>query len=132
MEAKLIVAVAVCVIMVFQVQPGQAQFPLPPSLGPIPGLAPPLNPGNITKCLSSIINVEGCLVELYKSLYSGQFGNLGSACCKAFLAIDDNCLPTLFPLNPLFPELVKSYCAQFQSGPSETLSSLDVPPASIP
>lgn len=72
---------------------------------------PPQSPINIEKCWSSIFNVNGCVLELYRSVFSGQFGNVGVACCKVFSTIDANCWPHMFPLNPFFPPLIKDNCA---------------------
>ncbi|XP_008228066.1 PREDICTED: uncharacterized protein LOC103327509 [Prunus mume] len=84
-----------------------------PSLLPpgFPGLLPPGNPGDIAKCWSSLQNVPGCAWEIYTSISTGKFV-VGPACCKAFQAIDQNCLLKMFPLFPSFPPLIKSNCAK--------------------
>ncbi|XP_024005797.1 egg cell-secreted protein 1.4 [Eutrema salsugineum] len=79
-------------------QPARSQFP-------------PDFPIDMEKCWSSLFNTRGCVFELYKSVFSGQFGNVGVACCKAFSTIDANCWPHMFPLNPFFPPLLKDNCA---------------------
>ncbi|KAI5679626.1 hypothetical protein M9H77_00853 [Catharanthus roseus] len=62
-------------------------------------------------CLVSFVNTQGCIQELIASFLSLQVHLLGPQCCKAAMAIDDNCWPKIFPLNPLFPPEVKNYCA---------------------
>ncbi|KAJ4888172.1 hypothetical protein Rs2_27920 [Raphanus sativus] len=79
-----------------------------------PGAAhdqPPSFPMDIEKCWSSLINVNGCVLQLFESVFSGKFENVGIACCKAFSTIDANCWPHMFPLNPFFPPLIKDNCA---------------------
>jgi len=71
----------------------------------------PGSPIDLTKCLSSLVNVEGCVTEIYKSVFTGKFGNVGYMCCKAFSAVDVKCWPQMFPLNPFFPPLLKKECS---------------------
>ncbi|KAG2255354.1 hypothetical protein Bca52824_074648 [Brassica carinata] len=79
-------------------------FPLPfqPSPG-IPGLP------DVAKCWSSVMDIPGCIIEIYTSILTGQFGHIGPSCCKAFLEAEANCLPKL-PFNPLFP--LKEQCSR--------------------
>ncbi|XP_060669480.1 uncharacterized protein LOC112490084 [Ziziphus jujuba] len=101
---------ATCTAMVFQL--GQTQLPLLTSIGLIPGLPQLVNLGDITKRLSSVKDIQGCLMGLHTSVSTVQFADtIGSACSKAFLAIDGYCMSKLFTLNPLFPPLLKSYCS---------------------
>ncbi|KAF8116838.1 hypothetical protein N665_0014s0099 [Sinapis alba] len=67
---------------------------------------------DLTKCLSSIVSVQGCITEIHKSLFTGKFDNIGALCCKAFSAIDAKCWPQMFPLNPFFPPLLKDECSR--------------------
>ncbi|KAM7267993.1 hypothetical protein ACFE04_010159 [Oxalis oulophora] len=136
MEKNIILAI-VCVA--FFATQGLAQLLLPPDI-PVPGpaQAPSLpKPGfpwlplhktrqekmlipdksilqrmEISRCLSSILKVEGCLVEIEESLFSGKVDIIGPACCKAALEINSKCWPKLFPLTPYFPILLKSFCAK--------------------
>ncbi|EOA14663.1 hypothetical protein CARUB_v10027929mg [Capsella rubella] len=75
----------------------------------------PGSPIDLTKCLSSLVNVEGCLSEIYKSVFTRKFGNVGPMCCKAFSAVDAKCWPRIFPLNPFFPPLLKSKCSRINA-----------------
>lgn len=101
---------ATCTAMVFQL--GQTQLPLLTSIGLIPGLPQLVNLGDITKRLSSVKDIRGCLMGLHTSVCTVQFADtIGSVCSKAFLAIDGYCMSKLFTLNPLFPPLLKSYCS---------------------
>ncbi|KAH9805145.1 hypothetical protein WN944_002547 [Citrus x changshan-huyou] len=64
----------------------------------------------VTECWSSITNTEGCALEIYKSLVTGQFNGLGHACCKGVAEITDKCWPKMFPFNPFFPQLLQNTC----------------------
>lgn len=116
MESKsgAILFVVLAMSIVLQVRPGLAQVPT------IPGLFPPGSPIDIPKCWSSLFNVQGCIQEIYKSFFSGQFANIEAECCKTFSAIDTNCWPHMFPLNPFFPPLLKNICAHIVTAPSTT------------
>ncbi|EOA18400.1 hypothetical protein CARUB_v10006939mg [Capsella rubella] len=98
---SLVLVVALCAAII--ITPGIAHVQQPP-----PRLQFPID---MEKCWSSLFNTHGCVFELYKSVFSGQFGNVGVACCKAFSTIDANCWPHMFPLNPFFPPLIKDNCA---------------------
>ncbi|CAA7021464.1 unnamed protein product [Microthlaspi erraticum] len=87
-------------------------FPFQPSPG-MPGMP------DITKCLSTLMNVPGCLVEISQSVLTGKFGSIGRACCKAFLEAEANCTPNL-PFNPFFPPMLKQQCTK-TAGPPTTL-----------
>ncbi|XP_017982564.1 PREDICTED: uncharacterized protein LOC18588861 [Theobroma cacao] len=92
---------------------GMAQLLLPPfSFSPtsgVPGL--PWQPGEVQKCWSSLTSIEGCIMEVYTSLFRGQVGIIGPACCQAITQIKDNCWPKMFPFNPFFPPLLKTSCS---------------------
>lgn len=105
--ASMILFVSVCAA-IFVTQ-GVAQMQKPPT---IPGLFPPGLPVDPVKCWLSLFNVEGCVVEISKSIFSVNFKNIEAACCKAFSALDANCWPQMFPLNPFFPPLLKDNCAR--------------------
>ncbi|CAI9094948.1 OLC1v1030786C1 [Oldenlandia corymbosa var. corymbosa] len=61
-------------------------------------------------CLQAVLGTEGCVQELVSSFLSLQPRFLGPECCKASVTVDDNCWPKIFPLNPFFPPLLKSFC----------------------
>ncbi|CAL9009443.1 unnamed protein product [Prunus brigantina] len=89
---------------------GLAHVPTPPAVPlfpPIPGL---FIPGLRCQGWSSLQNVPGCAWEIYTSISTGKFV-VGPACCKAFQAIDQNCLLKMFPFFPSFPPLINSNCA---------------------
>ncbi|KAF8109142.1 hypothetical protein N665_0102s0051 [Sinapis alba] len=117
MSIKHVCLIMVAVCVVFSVNAQLPQFPIPfpfpflfqPSPG-IPGLP------YVAKCWSSVIKIPGCIIEIYTSLLTGQFGHIGPACCRAFLEAEANCLPKS-PFNPLFP--LKENCSRVSS---------DVPP----
>ncbi|CAN6850832.1 unnamed protein product [Brassica oleracea] len=79
----------------------------------IPGLFPPgLVPIDLVKCWSSLFTVQGCVLAISNSFFSGKFENVEAACCKVFSTLDANCWPHMFPLNPFFPPLLKDNCAR--------------------
>lgn len=61
-------------------------------------------------CLESFVSTQGCVEELVSSFVTLQAHLLGPQCCKSALTIDENCWPKIFPMNPVFPPLVKNYC----------------------
>ncbi|CAH8389394.1 unnamed protein product [Eruca vesicaria subsp. sativa] len=91
-------------------RPGLAEVHTTPQLRFIPG-----SPVDITKCWSSLISIQGCVIEIYKSVVTGKFENVGPACCKAFTDVDAKCWPKMFPLNPLSPPLVKNSCSRISA-----------------
>ncbi|KAH0896918.1 hypothetical protein HID58_046486 [Brassica napus] len=79
----------------------------------IPGLFPlGLVPIDLVKCWSSLFTVQGCVLAISNSFFSGKFENVEAACCKVFSTLDANCWPHMFPLNPFFPPLLKDNCAR--------------------
>lgn len=86
------------------VQPGTSR--LQPA---IPGL----RPGNgeaVIECWSPLMKIPDCIVHVYQSIYNLQFSSIGGDCCKAYVAVKGNCLPNMFPFNPLIPSLLYGYC----------------------
>ncbi|ESQ31594.1 hypothetical protein EUTSA_v10005657mg [Eutrema salsugineum] len=102
--ASWILVIGLCAAVL--VTPGVAQ--VQPS---IPSIFPPISPIDPIKCWSSLFDVEGCVLEIYNSILSGQFGSIEATCCKTFVTIDVNYWPQMFPLNPFFPRLLKDSCA---------------------
>lgn len=102
--------VVICVVVSVNAQlpqfPAPLPFPFPfqPILG-MPGLP------DIIKCWSSVINIPGCIAQISQSIFTGQFGNIGPACCKAFLEAETNCIPKI-PFNPFFPPMLKEQCSR--------------------
>ncbi|KAF8393118.1 hypothetical protein HHK36_021359 [Tetracentron sinense] len=78
----------------------------------------------IGQCLASLQTIEGCVEEVLTSFLSNQVGFIGPKCCQAITKIGENCWPKIFPLNPLFPPLLKDYCAHLVApGPTQRISS---------
>ncbi|KAF8391090.1 hypothetical protein HHK36_023390 [Tetracentron sinense] len=78
----------------------------------------------IGQCLASLQIVEGCIEEVLTSFLSFQVGLLGPKCCSAIIKISETCWPKIFPLNPLFPPMLKDYCAHLATpGPTQRISS---------
>ncbi|CAI9100903.1 OLC1v1038093C1 [Oldenlandia corymbosa var. corymbosa] len=75
-------------------------------------------------CLQSVIGTDGCVQEVVSSFLSLQPRFLGPQCCRASITVDDNCWPKIFPLNPFFPPLLKSFCAS-QLPPTTPPSTID-------
>ncbi|KAL4654209.1 hypothetical protein ACB092_01G361500 [Castanea dentata] len=55
---------------------------------------------DVAKCWSSL-----------SSINRGEFSVVGPACCKSIIVISHKCWPKMFPLNSLFPPLLRSKCA---------------------
>ncbi|CAN8248237.1 unnamed protein product [Cochlearia groenlandica] len=93
-------------------------------------LSIPSSPVDLQKCWSSLFSVEGCVVEIYKSVVTGKFENVGPACCKAFSEVDAKCWPKMFPLYPLFPRLLKDGCSRISGAapPTHTMPTLPTIP----
>ncbi|PRQ55382.1 putative Prolamin-like domain-containing protein [Rosa chinensis] len=91
-----------------------AEVPTSPSPPPI-GILP--NPNEVAKCWSSLENIQGCIWEIYTSVFSGNLSGIGSACCKAFIGIEESCWPNMFPSNPFFPPLLGSTCSARKATP---------------
>ncbi|CAN7039263.1 unnamed protein product [Brassica rapa subsp. trilocularis] len=98
----------------------------------IPGLFPPgLVPIDLVKCWSSLFTVQGCVLAISNSFFSGNFENVEAACCKVFSTLDANCWPHMFPLNPFFPPLLKDNCALAQMQNPQAIPGL-FPPGLVP
>ena len=65
---------------------------------------------DVAKCWSSLSSINRCVDEIYGTLSQGVFSVVGPACCKSITVISHKCWPKMFPLNPLFPPLLKSKC----------------------
>lgn len=102
----LLLLVIICVVVSTNAQLPHLSFPFP--FQPNPGM--PELP-DIIKCWSSsVINIPGCITEIFQAILTGRFGNIGPACCKAFLEGEANCLPKI-PFNP-FPPMLKEQCSR--------------------
>ncbi|WZZ32129.1 hypothetical protein YC2023_015530 [Brassica napus] len=100
----------------------------------IPGLFPlGLVPIDLVKCWSSLFTVQGCVLAISNSFFSGKFENVEAACCKVFSTLDANCWPHMFPLNPFFPPLLKDNCARIiPNSPAHNCDSRTFPPGLVP
>ena len=70
---------------------------------------------DIAKCWSSLSSINRCAEEIYGTLSRGEFSVVSPACCKSITVISHKCWPKMFPLNPLFPPLLKSKRARSAS-----------------
>ncbi|KAG8372675.1 hypothetical protein BUALT_Bualt12G0091300 [Buddleja alternifolia] len=92
-------------------------------LGFLPGFggtSPPSTIGGlpeITGCLTAVTSVPGCAEELLSSVLTLQIQLLSPSCCGALLQVEENCWPKIFPLNPLFPSTLKTFCTSVQALP---------------
>ncbi|KAK0571200.1 hypothetical protein LWI29_012389 [Acer saccharum] len=86
--------------MVMLVPAGQAQ---------IPGLLPPVP--ELQKCWAALAGTPSCLMEIYTYFMSGQIGKIGPVCFATIAQVSEDCWPKMFPINPLFPPLLKTACA---------------------
>ncbi|XP_056844726.1 uncharacterized protein LOC108833885 [Raphanus sativus] len=110
MGRNFIVSVILAIILCATIFVTQGEAQLHKQLT-IPGFFSPGSPVDLIKCWSSLFSVEGCVLEISRSIFSGKFENVEAACCKAFSTLDANCWPHMFPLNPFFPPLLKENCA---------------------
>ena len=147
-----LILIYACLAML--VPTGLAQLPQTPGLPQIPGLSqiPRLSEisrllPQITKlfpnlgveglsgangqCLSSLVDIPGCLTQVFGSLVNGQFSIIGSSCCKAISEIEGNCLSNLFPSNPIFAPLLNTSCGQPSKGNGQA-SGLTTSKAALP
>ncbi|GAV82084.1 Prolamin_like domain-containing protein [Cephalotus follicularis] len=102
-----LIMLATCSVML--VQPGLAHMPTTSGLFP--------QQLEVKKCWCTLETIPGCVWEIYGALFSGLFGNVGPACCKAFDAIDTYCWPKMFPLHPFFAPLLKDSCTGAGAAP---------------
>ncbi|KAK7831455.1 hypothetical protein CFP56_027425 [Quercus suber] len=65
---------------------------------------------DVAKCWSSLSSINQCVDEIYETLYEGIFSVVSPACCKSITVISHKCWPKMFPLNLLFPPLLRSKC----------------------
>ncbi|CAA7024792.1 unnamed protein product [Microthlaspi erraticum] len=109
MGSKVVAYLVVSLCATIFVTQGVSQMQKQPT---VPGLFPFGSPVDLVKCWSSLFTVEGCVLEISKVIFSGNFKNVEAACCKVFSSLDANCWPHMFPLNPFFPPLLKDNCAR--------------------
>ncbi|KAL0734342.1 hypothetical protein Bca4012_010552 [Brassica carinata] len=108
----LFLLVAICIAA-----SGNAQLPQFSLLFPIP--TSPGFPGmpDITKCLSRMLDISGCVAEISQSIVTHKFGNIGPACCITFLEAETNCTANL-PFNSFLIPLLKEHCSRVASPPT--------------
>ncbi|KAK7836948.1 hypothetical protein CFP56_021866 [Quercus suber] len=121
--------ILLCVCLVVLVPTRLAQSPQIPELFSIPRTGGPS--GANGQCLSSIVNIPGCLNQIFSSLINGQFSIVGSSCCTAITQIEENCLSKLFPSIHIFTPLLNNSCAQSHKGNGQ-VSGLVASKASLP
>ena len=63
---------------------------------------------DLAKYWSSLSSINRCVDEIYGTLSQDVFSVVGPACCKSITVISHKCWPKMFPLNPLFPPLLKT------------------------
>ena len=79
-----------------------------------PGLLPPIwSDEDIADCWTSVIKTDGCVTQIYESLYKDQFSSIGPNCCKVIHHIKHTCWPRMFPFNPRFPQMIRDYCTNY-------------------
>ncbi|CAN8253410.1 unnamed protein product [Cochlearia groenlandica] len=61
-----------------------------------------------TKCLATLMNVPRCLAKIVQTIMTGKFGNIGPACCNAFLEAEAKCIPKLPYVQSVFPSYAKT------------------------
>ncbi|XP_030945936.1 uncharacterized protein LOC115970440 [Quercus lobata] len=122
-----------------QQTPGSPQIP---GLSQISGLLPQITrlfpnlgagglSGENGQCFSSLVDIPGCLTQVFGSLVNGQFSIIGSSCCNAISKIEGNCLSNLFPSNPIFAHLLNNSCGQPSKG-NVQVSGITASKAALP
>ncbi|XP_020593645.1 egg cell-secreted protein 1.2-like [Phalaenopsis equestris] len=75
---------------------------------------------NIFKCWKAIVEVESCAVKLIPSFLSLHI-RLTQECCKAFVHIEESCLPIVFPnpvFGPVLANITSTICGALADPPS--------------
>ncbi|KAF9619313.1 hypothetical protein IFM89_006500 [Coptis chinensis] len=72
---------------------------------------------------SKVSLIVACVAKsvIAPTIAHGRVGLLGPGCCNAIKEISTSCWPAMFPFNPLFPPLLRQYCANVQSGAKPAL-----------
>ncbi|CAH2070040.1 unnamed protein product, partial [Thlaspi arvense] len=60
------------------------------------------------------------ILEINKIVFTGKFESVGTKCSKVFMEVDEKCWPQMFPLNPLFPPILKDDLLSHQHSSSHT------------
>ncbi|KAK1262807.1 hypothetical protein QJS04_geneDACA008789 [Acorus gramineus] len=75
-----------------------------------------LIPWDAGKCLESVEGVDGCLMDIIESSFTGQI-HLSRDCCQALEGIGDHCFSKIFSFFPdSSAPLVKAFCASQLAG----------------
>ena len=82
------------------------------------------------QCLS-LVNIPGCLTQVYGLLTNSQFSVIIVSCCNAISKIEENCLSKLFPSNPIFAPLLNNSCGQSSKG-NRQISRLTTSKVALP
>ncbi|KAI0500487.1 egg cell-secreted protein 1.2-like [Dendrobium catenatum] len=75
---------------------------------------------DIFKCWKAIVEVEHCVVKLIPSFLNLHI-RLTQECCKAFVHIEDSCLPAVFTapvFGPGLSNFTSSVCGVFADPPA--------------
>lgn len=70
----------------------------------------------VAGCWTPLKITEGCVEDIYLALSDGRIQHIGSPCCSAVTKVSGICWSKMFPLNPLFPPLLRRYC--YSTGPA--------------
>ncbi|KAF7153038.1 hypothetical protein RHSIM_Rhsim01G0055100 [Rhododendron simsii] len=71
------------------------------------------------RCWASIRKTRGCSNEVEDLILSGEIISataISPICCTVLADLGQNCWSKLFPLNPLLPAALGSYCAAVNNG----------------
>ncbi|MFS7982066.1 putative Prolamin-like domain-containing protein [Helianthus anomalus] len=102
-----------------------------PSISPRPSK-------EIMECWAASFDLAKCSGELLRVAQGGIIDlNIWPDCCKAAESVSSGCLPKMFPMNPLFPQILRMYCPRLSlppppmtldaQGPSMVFAPTDAP-----
>ncbi|XP_076909209.1 uncharacterized protein LOC143566364 [Bidens hawaiensis] len=79
------------------------------------------------ECWAAAFDLSKCVGELYRASQGRPLElSIWPDCCKAAKSISAGCWPKVFPLYPMFPQLLKLYCPLFAVPPPPPLMTTNV------
>ncbi|KAL4304026.1 hypothetical protein GQ457_10G004880 [Hibiscus cannabinus] len=73
-------------------------------------LGSPVATQDLGGCIKSFVSIEGCVEAINDALRNKVYDGLKHECCTAITQLGDNCLPLLFPDQPVVPFILKAVC----------------------
>ncbi|KAF5788229.1 putative Prolamin-like domain-containing protein [Helianthus annuus] len=82
-----------------------------------PSISPRPSKG-IMECWAASYDLAKCSGELLRVSQGGVLDlSIWPDCCKAAESISSGCWPKMFPMNPLFPQILRMYCPRLSLPP---------------